>query len=79
MNTNRLKDDLRKVVAANTPDNAIGWAHELACELQMMPEERIATFLPRNEPMREVYRRVIRWAKTQATEEVEKVLTEVGA
>lgn len=79
MNTNRLKDDLRKVVAANTPDNHDAWAHELARELQMMPEERIATFLPRNEPMREVYLRVIRWAKTQTTEEVEKVLREVGA
>lgn len=78
MNTSQLKDDLRKVVAANTSDNRHAWAHELACELQMMPEERIATFLPRNEPMREVYRRVIRWAKTQTTEEVERALKEVG-
>ena len=76
MNTNQLKDDLIKVVAANTPDNHAGWAHELACELQMMPEERVATFLPPNEPMRQVYRRVIRWAKTQTTEEVEKALME---
>ena len=78
MSTNPLKDDLRKVVAANTPDNHAGWLHELACELQMMPEERIATFLPPNEPMRQVYRRVIRWAKTQTTEEVEKALREAS-
>ena len=79
MNNNPLKDDLRKVVAANTPDTHQAWAHELACELQMMPEDRIATFLPPNEPMRQVYRRVIRWAKTQTTEDVEKALKEVGA
>jgi hypothetical protein len=78
MNINPLKGDLRKVVSANTPDNAHGWAHELACELQMMPEDRIATFLPPNEPMRQVYRRVIRWAKTQTTEEVERALKEVA-
>jgi len=76
MNTNPIKDDLRKVVAANTPDNAHSRAHELACELQMMPEDRIATFLPPNEPMRQVYRRVIRWAKTQTTEDVERALKE---
>ena len=79
MNTNPLKDDLRKVVAANTPDTHHAWAHELACELQMMPEDRIATFLPPNEPMRQVYRRVIRWAKTQTTEDVEKALKEASA
>jgi len=73
------KDDLRKVVAANTPDNHAGWAHELACELQMMPEDRVDTLLPKNEPMRQVYRRVIRWAKTQTTEEVEGALKEVAA
>ena len=79
MNTNPLKDDLRKVVAANTPDTHQAWAHELARELQMMPEERIAAFMPPNEPMRQVYRRVIRWAKTQTTEEVEKALREASA
>jgi hypothetical protein len=29
--------------------------------------------------MRQVYRRVIRWAKTQTTEEVEKALKEVAS
>lgn len=33
MNTNLLKDDLRKVVAANTQDTHHAWPHELACEL----------------------------------------------
>jgi hypothetical protein len=70
------KEDLRKVVAANTPDSSHAWAHELAIALQSMEVEIVATFLPPNEPMRQVYRRVIRWAKTQTTEDVEKALKE---
>lgn len=69
-------EDLRKVVAANTPDSSHSWAHELASELQMMQEDVVTKFLPPNEPMRQVYRRVIRWAKTQTTEDVEKALKE---
>lgn len=71
-------EDLKRVVAANTPDSHHGWAHELAIALQGMDVEVVTTFLPANDPMRQVYRRVIRWAKTQTTEDVERALKEVG-
>ncbi len=73
-----IKEDLKQVVAANPRDSHPGWRHQLARDLQRMPEETISMFLPPNEPMRQVYQRVIRWAKTQTTEEVEKALKEVA-
>lgn len=72
------RDDLKRVLAANNPNSHVGWEHELACDLQRMPEDAIAEFFRPTDPMRQVYRRVIRWAKTQTTEEVEKALKEVG-
>jgi hypothetical protein len=72
------REDLKRVVAANTPDSHHEWAHELAIVLQKMDVEAVTTFLPPTDPMRQVYRRVIRWAKAQTTEEVEKALKEVG-
>ena len=73
-----ITEDLKRVVAANTEEARSRWAHELAIALQNMDVEVVTTFLPANEPMRQVYRRVIRWAKTKTTEEVEKALKEVG-
>ncbi len=71
------REDLKRVVAANMEDSKSRWAHELAIALQKMDVEVVTTFLPPNEPMRQVYRRVIRWAKTRTTEDVEKALKEV--
>lgn len=72
------REDLKRVAVANAPDLSSAWAHDLALQLQMMQEEVVTTFLPPEDSMRQVYRRVIRWAKTQTTEEVEKALKEVG-
>lgn len=73
-----IRKDLKRVVSANAEEAKSRWAHELAIALQSMEIEIVTAFLPPNEPMRQVYRRVIRWAKTQATEDVEKALKEVA-
>jgi hypothetical protein len=73
-----IRKDLKRVVSANAEEAKSRWAHELAIALQGMDVEVVTTFLPANEPMRQVYRRVIRWAKTQTTEDVERALKEVG-
>jgi len=73
-----IGEDLKRVVAANMEESKARWAHELAIALQGMEVEIVTEFLPPNEPMRQVYRRVIRWAKAQTTEEVEKALKEVA-
>ncbi len=73
------REDLKRVVVANMEESKSRWAHELAIALQSMEVEIVTEFLPPNEPMRQVYRRVIRWAKTQTTEEVEKALKEVAS
>lgn len=67
-----IQDDLA-IVIAREDRTSPGWQTKLACELQMMDENRILEFVWKDS-LRQVYRRVSRWAKSSTTQEVEAAI-----
>lgn len=53
-----------------------GWQHRLAVKLQSMGEADVVK-LPYTDPTRQTYRRVMRWAREQTTEQVEAEIRRV--
>ena len=53
-----------------------GWQHRLAVKLQSMDEADVVK-LPYKDPTRQTYRRVMRWAREQTTEQVEAEIRRV--
>jgi hypothetical protein len=67
-----IQDDLA-IVIAHEDHTSPGWQTKLACELQMMDDCRVLKFAW-SATTRQAYRRVIRWAKSSTTQEVEAAI-----
>ena len=67
--------DLLAIILRND-HSSDGWQHRLAVRLQSMDESDVVK-LPYTDPTRQTYRRVMRWAREQTTEQVEAEIRRV--
>jgi len=70
-----LPADLLAIIHHND-HSSDGWQHRLAARLQSMDEADVVK-LPYTDPTRQTYRRVMRWAREQTTEQVEAEIRRV--